>query len=201
MRIVLVGQKWFGAEVLKLLARRGDHVALVAAPAAEGEEYDRLHAAAQQAGISVLAQAGRITAADIPPACDLIIAAHSHAFITSEARAAARLGAIGYHPSLLPRHRGRDAVRWAIHMREPVTGGTVYWLDDGADTGPVAAQDWCHVRPGDSAADLWRRDLAPLGLKLLARVLDDLDGGRVVREVQDPALATWEPAFHRARFR
>jgi methionyl-tRNA formyltransferase len=201
MRTVLVGQKWFGAEVLKLLARRGDHVALVAAPAAEGEEYDRLHAAAQQAGIPVLAQAGRITAADIPPACDLIIAAHSHAFIASEAISAARLGAIGYHPSLLPRHRGRDAVRWAIHMREPVTGGTVYWLDDGADTGPVAAQDWCHVRPGDSAADLWRRDLAPLGLKLLARVLDDLDSGRVVREVQDPALATWEPAFHRARFR
>ena len=60
-------------------------------------------------------------------------------------RARFRLGVLAYHPSLLPAHRGRDATRWAIHMLERVTGGTVYWMDDGVDTCPLEAQDFCHI--------------------------------------------------------
>lgn len=48
-------------------------------------------------------------------------------------------------------------------MRNPIAGGAVYWMDDGADTGNIAAQDWCHVFPTDDARTLWRRDLAPDG--------------------------------------
>ena len=109
------------------------------------------------------------------------------------------LGALGYHPSLLPRHRGRDAVRWAIHMGDHVTGGTVYWMDDGADTGPMAAQGWCWVRPGDTAEELWRRDLGPLGVRLFARALGAIEAGCPLAVPQDPELATWEPAFGPAR--
>ena len=195
MRIVIIGQKWLGAEALKLCRQRGDDVALVIAPPAEGEEYDRLYSAAQQANVPAAIGGRRITEADIPDGCDLILAAHAHAFITASARDKTRLGALGYHPSLLPRHRGRDAVRWTIHMQDAVTGGTVYWMDDGADTGPIAAQGWCHVRPGDTPATLWRRALAPLGLALIASVLDDLDRGLVTREEQDEQVATWEPSF------
>lgn len=200
MRIVLVGQKWLGAEVLRLLLDRGDHVALVAAPAPENAEDDRLASAGRIAGLNVVASGRRLTAELIPPGCDLIVAAHAHAYITADARAATRLGALGYHPSLLPRHRGRDAVRWAIHMREAVTGGTAYWMDDGADTGPIAAQGWCHIRPDDNPQTLWRRALAPLGIALLKGVLEDLDQGVVTRIPQDPLLASWEPAFHGGRF-
>lgn len=195
MRIVIVGQKWFAAEALKLCLRRGDDVALVIAPPAEAEEYDRLYATAQQAGVPAVVAGRRITEACIPVGCDLILAAHAHAFITAAARGKTRLGALGYHPSLLPRHRGRDAVRWTIHMQDAVAGGTVYWMDDGADTGPIAAQDWCHVRPDDTAASLWRRELAPLGLALISTVLDDLDRGLVTQAPQDERIATWEPAF------
>lgn len=191
MRVALVGQKWLGAEIFNLCRNRGDDVAVAAAPAAD----DRLYLAALAAGGPATVARGRVTGADIPAGCDLIVAAHAHLYIGADARAKTRLGAIGYHPSLLPRHRGRDAVRWAVHMREPITGGTVYWMDDGADSGPVAAQAWCHIRPGDTPAELWRRSLAPLGVSLIARVLDDLDAGIETREEQDPALATWEPAF------
>lgn len=191
MRVALVGQKWFGAEILNLCLCRGDDVALVAAPAID----DRLYLAAVEAGVPTLVARRRISGADIPDGCDLIVAAHAHLYIDADARAITRLGALGYHPSLLPRHRGRDAVRWAVHMREPVTGGTVYWMDDGADSGPVAAQAWCHIRPGDTPATLWRRSLAPLGVALLSRTLEDLDAGVEIREAQDPTLATWEPAF------
>jgi methionyl-tRNA formyltransferase len=127
------------------------------------------------------------------------VAAHAHAFITAGARQATRHGSLGYHPSLLPRHRGRDAVRWTIHMGDAIAGGSAYWMDDGADTGPIAAQDWCHVLPGDDARTLWRRDLAPMGLRLLERVLAALDQGIVTATPQTEAAATWEPAFGAGR--
>jgi len=50
-------------------------------------------------------------------------------------RARARVAAIGYHPSLLPLHRGRDALRWTIRDGDRVTGGSVYRGDRWALNG------------------------------------------------------------------
>jgi methionyl-tRNA formyltransferase len=190
MRIVIAGGHGFAADVLALCLRRGDDVAAVLPPA----PGDRLAQAAGAAGIAVVCCARRVEAAHVPE-CDLILSAYCHAWITSAARARARLGALGYHPSLLPRHRGRDAVRWTIHMRDAIAGGTAYWMDDGADTGTIAAQDWCHVRQTDNPATLWRRELAPIGLRLIAKVLSGIDQGIVTCVPQNETCATWEPAF------
>ena len=131
----------------------------------------------------------------MPADCDLLIAAHSHDFVSSAVRTRLRLGAIGYHPSLLPLHRGRDAVRWTVRMRDRIAGGTVFWLSDTVDGGPVAAQDWCFVRPDDDAHSLWRRELFPMGVRLLRRALSDILRGDLVMHDQDPSLATWEPSI------
>ena len=56
-------------------------------------------------------------------------------------------------------------------MREPVTGGTLYRMDDGADTGGILLQDWRHIRPDDTAQSLWQRELAPMGLRLFRQYL------------------------------
>lgn len=85
-------------------------------------------------------------------------------------------------------------------MRDPIAGGTVYWMDDGADTGPVEAQDWCHVLPSEMPAELWRRALAPIGLRLLARCVERLAAGaRPMAVPQDERVATWEPARVKAK--
>ncbi|MDR1890102.1 MAG: hypothetical protein LBQ81_12115 [Zoogloeaceae bacterium] len=199
MRIVIIGQKWLGAETLKLCLKRGDTIAGVLAPGLKGEEYDRLYAAAQQSGIPVETCGRLVEARHIPPRTDLIIAAHAHAYISEPARQATRYGALGYHPSLLPRHRGRDAVRWTLHMRDPIAGGTAYWMDNGADTGPIAAQHWCHVLSTDTARTLWQRDLAPIGLCLIEQVLSDLDKGILTAVPQPDDCITWEPAFTPSR--
>jgi methionyl-tRNA formyltransferase len=97
-----------GEETLRLCVRRGDHVVAVLTP---GDD-DRLASAARAAGVPTTVCPVRVTDAAIPPATDIILSVHNaHAFIDAGARAAARLGALGYHPSLLPRHRGRDAMR------------------------------------------------------------------------------------------
>jgi len=192
MRVMLVGQQWLGAQALVALLRAGHEITFAAAPPG-----DRLSEAAIAAGVRTANPGHLLPAGWVPEGTELIVAAHAHCYITAGARQRARHGAIGYHPSLLPRHRGRDAIRWAIHMREAITGGTVYWMTDKADAGPIIRQGWCHILPADDAAALWRRELGPMGLCLLVAAVDDVAAGTASRLPQDEALATWEPAFDR----
>src|SRR5215813_9291723 len=170
MRITLVGSRHFGVTTLSMLREHG--VDVVRVVVADGE--DRLAATARGLGIEVVVQANPrlVVASEIAPRTDLIVAAHSHARVAKEALAAARLGGIGYHPSLLPRHRGIAAIEWTIKEGDPIAGGTIYHLADRMDAGAIAAQEWCFVRKGETARELWERALAPMGLKLLARVVD-----------------------------
>ena len=105
----------------------------------------------------------------MPPGIDLGISAHSFDYIGKRTRYKARLGWIGYHPSLLPRHRGRSAIEWAVRMGDPLTGGSVYWLNAGIDRGDIAYQDWCWIDPAlrlkdpkRAARELWRDELRRL---------------------------------------
>lgn len=193
MRVLLAGQKWFGAEVFRALrSMAAVEFAAVSAPAG-----DRLAELADDWRVPVI-RAGTLDAYTMPAGVDLIVAAHSHDFIGERTRLRARWGGIGYHPSLLPLHRGRDAVRWAVRMRERVTGGTVYRLSNRMDGGRVLAQRHVFIRPGDTAEELWRRDLAPLGIRMLADVVARIAAeGYVHGEEQDEALATWEPSIDR----
>lgn len=189
MKIALVGQRTFGAEALRAIHGWGHTVQQVFAPVG-----DKLDSEARRLGIPVQE---RIVPEALHPRLDLIVCAHAHVFVSERARSRALLGGIGYHPSLLPRHRGRDAVRWTVHMRDPIAGGSVYWLTNQVDGGPIAASDWCHVRPGWTASDLWNEELFPMGVRLLLAVLADMDASRLVKIPQDEACATWEPSWDR----
>lgn len=196
LNLVIVGQKEFGRLVLDMAISEGHHVVGVFAPLANGTGgVDRLQNAAHEYRLNAH-PLGDLRAEHIPRGTDLIVSAASHAFVGPGLRARTSLGAIGYHPSLLPLHRGRDAIEWTIRFRERVAGGTVYWLDDVCDGGPVAAQRHCFVRPEDTARTLWERELCPLGVQLLREVLCDLAHGHTVKRPQDEALATYEPAVN-----
>lgn len=198
MRIYLAGQKAFGAAVYALIRGLGHDIAGVSAPPYDsaGKGPDRLRAAAERGRTPWLA-AGALKESTLPADVDLIVAAHSHDFIGRATRGKARLGAVGYHPSLLPRHRGRDAVRWTIHMGDTIAGGSVYWLGETVDGGDIAARDFVFVAPGETVDSLWREKLFPLGLRLLEATLNDLAAGVIRREPQDPRVATWEPSWSR----
>ena len=197
MRIALIGSRWFGAQMFRLLGEKGHDLSVIGL-----EEEDQLTTAARAAGVPlvVLGRPRRVVAADIPDAVDVVLAAHAHSFITAEARAKATKAAIGYHPSLLPRHRGIAAVEWTMKCRDPIAGGSVYHLSDGMDEGPIAAQEWCFVYPDDDAGSLWRRALAPMGLRLLTRVIGDIETrGHADAVEQDPKAVTYAPALAAAQ--
>lgn len=192
MRITLVGSRHFGVTTLNMLGDRGVDIVRVVVADAE----DRLAAAARAAGIEVVVQADPklVKAADIAPNTDLIVTAHSHARISKQALAAAKMGGIGYHPSLLPRHRGIAAVEWTVKEGDPIAGGTIYHLAERMDAGAIAAQDWCFVKKGETARELWERALAPLGQRLLADVIDYAKiHGSLPARPQDEQFATKAP--------
>ena len=192
MRITLVGSRHLGVTTFNTLRQHGvDIVRVVVA-----DPEDRLATAARAAGIEVTVQADPrlVVAREIAEDTDLIVTAHSHARIAREALATAKLGGIGYHPSLLPRHRGIAAVEWTIREGDPIAGGTVYHLADRMDAGAIAAQEWVFVKKGETARELWERALAPLGQKLLGEVIDYAKTHKTLPATpQDEQFATLAP--------
>ena len=192
MRITLVGSKHFGVITLEMLRNHDVEIARVVVADAE----DRLAAAAKAAGIPVTVQANpkNVVASEIPEGTDLIVTAHSHARIGKDALAVAKMGGIGYHPSLLPRHRGIAAVEWTIKEGDPIAGGTIYHLADTMDGGAIALQEFCFVKKGETARELWERALAPLGQKLLGEIIEHaIAHGSLPAIVQDEQFATKAP--------
>ena len=202
MNIMLVGQKSFAVAVFDALFKDGHEFAAIWTP-----RDDRLEDRAVEQEIPVVrsaAEAAIFMDARPAPIVDVIINAHGHDKIPVGVRNRAKHGAIGYHPSLLPRHRGRDAIQWTIEMRDSIAGGTVYQLADGWDDGAIIKQDWCHVSPLWDASALWREVLFGMGVELLRQVLREAAWGpeywpTTPGEKQDGRFATYEPLFDAAR--
>jgi len=197
MKVALVGSRFFAATVFDMLrGLPGVELGSIVAPAAD----DRLALAARAAGLPlhVLANPKIVPGEAIAADTDLIVAAHTHARVSDEALARSRHRGIGYHPSLLPRHRGIAAVEWTILEGDPIAGGSVYHLADGWDAGAIAAQDWCFVKPGEGARELWERALAPMGIRLLTQVVAGVSAtGVLPAQVQDEQFATLAPKLPR----
>jgi methionyl-tRNA formyltransferase len=104
-----------------------------------------------------------------------------------------RLGSLGIHHSLLPRHRGPDPIFWTYFCDDSETGVTVFWLDDGEDTGDVLAQEVVPLARGQHGVELYH-ELSRRGSALLLRALEDVRDGRAARAPQAPEGATREPA-------
>lgn len=205
MRIFLSGRGGFAVSVAAAVTAAGHDLLGVASPRLRDGRHDdenplawdRLRGWAYPRHTPWI-DAAELRARHIPDGTEVIVAAHSHAFLGRPTRGRASVAAIGYHPSLLPLHRGRDAIRWTIRDRDRVAGGSVYHLTDRVDGGPIAAQDYVIVPPGSTPASLWRDHLAPLGVDLLCGVLADLDRGVTTARPQDDDLATWEPSLDAA---
>lgn len=106
---------------------------------------------------------------------DLIVTVQSYEIIPEVVLKTSALGGIGYHPSLLPYHKGKDAIKWTILKGDKITGGTVYWLEEEIDEGDIAMQTHVFVHPEDTPQSLWKDKLAPLGVDLIWTVCSYLD--------------------------
>ena len=80
---------------------------------------------------------------------DLVVAVGWTRLLGDELLAIPPRGCVGFHASLLPRHRGRAPVNWAILRGERETGNTMMFLAPGADTGDIIDQRPVTIDPDD----------------------------------------------------
>ena len=171
LNVMIVGQKWLGEQLFKqCLANSKINVVAVSPPSLT----DRLALFASQSQIPIILHGKTLNASQIPFKVDVILTAHAYCFITKTARDKATHGAVGYHPSLLPSYKGKNAIKDAFANGEQVMGGSLYQLDDGWDTGQVLLQASVIVDHIDTLTTLWQDKLAPLGLRLFTQYLDTL---------------------------
>lgn len=196
LKVFISGQKYFGQEVFRICSKL-DFIEIVGVCAPLDDKY--ITRMAHTFNVPVI-PAGTLRAETLPEGIDLGITAHSFDYIGKKTRYKTRLGWIGYHPSLLPRHRGRSSIEWAIRMRDAITGGTVFWLNGGIDRGDIAYQDFCFIdpdlyskEPRKAARELWKDELQQIGLKLIEQALNDIYKGILIKIPQDNRFSTFEP--------
>jgi methionyl-tRNA formyltransferase len=99
-------------------------------------------------------------------------------------------GAIGFHPAPLPELRGRAVIPWTILLGRRTTGSSLFWLDEGMDSGDLAAQVPFDVAEDETAATLIAKHEGALD-GMLSRLIPRLASGTAGRTPQDHARASY----------
>lgn len=197
MRIVVHGQQAFGKAVLEALIARGeDVVAVYVAPEKEGGRPDPLKAAALAARLPVHQPASyrnpQVWEQFRALKPDLQVMAFVTLFVPEEFLHIPTHGSIQYHPSLLPAHRGPSAINWPIIKGETETGLSIFWPDNGLDTGDVLLQKKTPIGPTDTLGSVYFDRLFPLGVEATLEAVDLVKAGKAPRIKQDEAKASYE---------
>ena len=135
--------------------------------------------------------------ADDPATADVAIAPLLTKKLPAEQLYAPALGTLIFHPSLLPRHRGPDAIRWAFRHKETYTGATWFWADEELDAGDVCEMEVLAINEGERPREFYERAVLPSAIRMLGYIVRDLTSGVVRRRPQNEEDATYEPAIRR----
>lgn len=198
MRIVVIGQAAFGAKTLEVLLERGETIAGVFTPREKpGGRPDLVKELAAARNIPVF-QPATYKSEEVFSQYkalnpDLTILAFVTDIIPPRYFNAARRGAICYHPSLLPRHRGASAINWAVIMGETKTGLTIFWPDGGIDTGPILLQKQIEIGPDDTTGAIYFNHLFPMGVDAIVESVELIKANTAPQIPQDEGSATYEP--------
>lgn len=197
MRIVVNGQQAFGKAVFDALIERGEEViAVYGAPQKEGARPDPLAEAANAHGLPLIQPKSFKEPAvwdefrKLEP--DLCVMAFVTVIVPEDFLYIPTHDSIQYHPSLLPRHRGPSAINWPIIQSATKTGLSIFWPDNGLDTGPVLMQKEVVLEPDDTLGSVYFDKLFPMGVEAMMESVDLVRDGKAPKIVQDESEATYE---------
>lgn len=103
---------------------------------------------------------------------------------------APRLGCLNVHGSILPRWRGAAPIQRVIWAGDKQTGVTIMQMNEGLDTGDMLHKVYCEISPTETSASLYHK-LAELAPPALIEVLDQLESGKFVPQVQDDSQSNY----------
>jgi methionyl-tRNA formyltransferase len=197
MRILVIGQAAFGQDIFNHLRDAGEEVVAVAAPAQSlSGRADRLRAAADADGVLAVETSTlrdpQVQARLRDAAPDIGVMVYVSDLIPVEVLNLPTQGTIQYHPSLLPKHRGRSSINWAIIQGDRETGVSIFWPDEGWDTGPILMQRAVEIGPDDTTGSLYYDKLYPMGIEMILESVKLVAQGNAPKIAQDHTKATYE---------
>ena len=198
MRLIVHGQQAYGKSVLEAILDKGldEVVAVYCAPDKEGRPLDPLKEFALEQGLPVFQPESyrnpeiwdQLASHD----ADLCVMAYVLLFVPEEALNVPKHGSIQYHPSLLPWHKGPSSINWPIIMGKQKTGLTIFWPDNGLDTGPILLQKEVDIGPDDTLGSIYFDKLFPLGVEAMMESIELVREGNAPKQVQDPDDGSYE---------
>ncbi len=201
MRVVFFGSPAFALPSLEALAARHEVLAVVSQPDRPAGRGKKLHPppvkelalrlglrCEQPTKLRDGLLAGQLAA--LRP--DVFVVVAYGRILPPDLLAVPRLGPWNVHASLLPKYRGAAPIQWSIIRGESTTGVCVMRMEEGLDTGPVAACAEEPIREEDTAASLSER-LSRLGAQILTETLPRIAGGSVTLRTQEHDAATLAP--------
>ncbi|XP_033018640.1 mitochondrial 10-formyltetrahydrofolate dehydrogenase [Lacerta agilis] len=201
LKLALIGQSLFGQEVYKHLQKEGHKVVGVFTVPDKNGKADPLASAAEKDGTPVFKfprwrvkgkPVEEVMEAYKSVGAELNVLPYCTQFIPMDVIDSPKHGSIIYHPSILPRHRGASAINWTLIQGDKKAGFTIFWADDGLDTGPILLQRECDVAPNDTVDDLYNRFLFPEGIKAMVEAVQLIADGKAPHITQPEEGATYE---------
>uniref|UniRef100_A0A671WKS0 10-formyltetrahydrofolate dehydrogenase n=1 Tax=Sparus aurata TaxID=8175 RepID=A0A671WKS0_SPAAU len=201
LKLAIIGQSLFGQEVYSNLRKQGHKVVGVFTVPDKDGKADPLAVAAEKDGTPVFKfPRWRVKGKPIPEVVDaykavgaeLNVMPFCSQFIPMNIIDHPKHGSIIYHPSILPLHRGASAINWTLIHGDKKAGFTVFWADDGLDTGPILLQRECAVEPNDTVDTLYNRFLFPEGIKAMVESVQLIADGKAPRVAQTEEGASYE---------
>ncbi len=200
LRLAVFGQAPLANECLDRLLADGHEIATVYAPE-DGSRPDALAAHARELGLRVVQRRYFQKKSGDPIAAaledyqtlnvDLNVLASFTSFLPAAITDAPKHKSVCFHPSILPRYRGGNAMQWQIIDGEPEVGVTIFVPDTGVDTGPVVVQKGgVTIDATDTTGSLFFNKLAPLGVDAIVEAVNLIDTGEASLDVQDESRAT-----------
>jgi methionyl-tRNA formyltransferase len=198
MKLIVHGQQAYGKSVLEAILDKGldEVVAVYCAPDKEGRPLDPLKEFALEKGLPVYQPESyknpevwdQLASHD----ADLCVMAYVLLFVPEEALNVPKYGSIQYHPSLLPWHKGPSSINWPIIMGKKKTGLSIFWPDNGLDTGPILLQKEVDIEPDDTLGSVYFNKLYPLGVEAMMEAIELVRDGKAPRKVQDADAGSYE---------
>ena len=205
MRVVFFGSPEFAVSSLAAVAERYQVAAVVTQPDRPAGRGGKLQIPAVKAmalgkGLSVLQPTklrdGVLAHELAALSPDLFVVVAYGRILPPDLLDVPRFGPWNVHASVLPKLRGAAPIQWAVIRGEEVTGVSIMRMEEGLDTGPVAAQATEVISTSDTAGTLSDR-LAPLGARLLLETLPKIVEGSIVLRAQDHLAATLAPPLEK----
>lgn len=206
MRVAIIGQSTFAGEVYKQLVKDGHKVVGVFTVPDQGPKEDPLATVAAADNVAVFKfKSWRKKGVALPEVLEayrsvdpeLNVMPFCSQFIPMEVINHPKNQSICYHPSILPLHRGASSINWTLMCGDQKAGFSIFWADDGLDTGPILLQKECDVDPNDTVDTLYNRFMYPEGIKAMAESVRLVTEGKAPRIPQPEEGATYDPMLNK----